>query len=393
MSVRQWRGKWWSDNIDQFGTRHRHSFATKREAVAHDMEMRSAISSGSYRPDAAKTKVADIAAAFIKDCEERVAIGELRRTTADNYIGHTRRYILGELDMGASTRPDLKGAFFKHPLGNMRLMDVDNDVLERFRRTLLMQGLSQGTVRLVLVTLNRVFRLAKGRRLIGHNPVKEYQEDRGKYGKAIEGKTEVSIPERETVQRLISVASPYGRLAIMFAALTGLRSGEQRALPWRNVDLDKRVVRVERTIDRYGSFKVPKTKAGVREVPIPPVLAEALRDHLATTAWPGPDDLVFGNAKGKPVYHGTLNKGVYARAWASLLATEEGARLKRVSWKSLRHFAVSTWIDKNVPVKRVQRWAGHATAQITLDTYAHLFEKEQHASVIDEIGNEVVGLD
>jgi integrase len=63
----------------------------------------------------------------------------------------------------------------------------------------------------------------------------------------------------------------------MFA---GLRRGELMALRWEDVDLAAGVVHVERSCDiEKGEFLTPKSKAGVRTVPIVGALAP-YRDHL-----------------------------------------------------------------------------------------------------------------
>ena len=44
---------------------------------------------------------------------------------------------------------------------------------------------------------------------------------------------------------------------------------------------------------------------------------------------------------------------------------------------ALRHFFASLMIDQGFSPKRVQNLLGHATIQMTLDVYAHLFPPEQ----------------
>ncbi|MES2860076.1 MAG: hypothetical protein V4701_01310 [Pseudomonadota bacterium] len=115
MQVRQYRGKWVADYSDQFGKRHRPSFDTKREANEHLIEAKSSIMGGTFRSEASKTTVAQVANNFIDDCRQRVAIGELGASTSHNYIGHTERYILGTSDLASPTRTHLKGQFFPLP--------------------------------------------------------------------------------------------------------------------------------------------------------------------------------------------------------------------------------------------------------------------------------------
>ncbi len=61
---------------------------------------------------------------------------------------------------------------------------------------------------------------------------------------------------------------------------------------------------------------------------------------------------------------------------------------KRFNWHALRHFAVSCWIDADLPPKTVQTFAGHSTLAVTMDIYGHLFKKSAHNDVMDAIAKE-----
>ena len=50
----------------------------------------------------------------------------------------------------------------------------------------------------------------------------------------------------------------------------------------------------------------------------------------------------------------------------------------RFGWHALRHFAISTWNEAKFSLKAVQGFAGHASAQMTLDRYGHLFKDDDH---------------
>ena len=69
------------------------------------------------------------------------------------------------------------------------------------------------------------------------------------------------------------------------ALFTGIRRGELLALRWSNVDLeaaDKRITvgeAIEETKADGIRFKTPKTKNGIRDVSLPDIVVDALRDH------------------------------------------------------------------------------------------------------------------
>jgi integrase len=50
--------------------------------------------------------------------------------------------------------------------------------------------------------------------------------------------------------------------------------------------------------------------------------------------------------------------------------------LEVFTWRTLRHFAVSCWIDAGLPPKAVQTFAGHKSLQVSMDRYEHLFKSD-----------------
>jgi len=71
---------------------------------------------------------------------------------------------------------------------------------------------------------------------------------------------------------------------------------------------------------------------------------------------------------------------------------ETRIRQPRYTLHELRHAAASLWIEQRVNPKRVQRWMGHSSIQVTFDTYGHLFDQaDQDAAVAAAIEREVLG--
>jgi integrase len=88
---------------------------------------------------------------------------------------------------------------------------------------------------------------------------------------------------------------------VLLAAWLGLRFGELAELRRGDVDLDGRVVRVQRGVTRAaGELWVgdPKSEAGRRTVGIPPHLVPMLADHLEAHVGADPGALLF------PARHG-----------------------------------------------------------------------------------------
>jgi integrase len=151
---------------------------------------------------------------------------------------------------------------------------------------------------------------------------------------------------------------------------TGLRFGEFAGLRFHRVHLD-RAVPVLQVVDtryqagRFGSgFKPrPKSDAGFREVPLAPLVVEAIRRQLPAGA--GPDALVFtGPGGGNGVPAGTrtiLSRHSFRRLYQSAVQ-RAGAHLAHLQLRGphdLRH-TFSTWLeDAGIPARVIDELMGH----------------------------------
>ncbi len=157
------------------------------------------------------------------------------------------------------------------------------------------------------------------------------------------------------------------RLVVLFIAYTGVRFGEMAALKVKRLDLTRRrAVIAESVTPVQGKGLVwgtPKSHQR-REVSIPSFLVADLDAHVAGKE---PDDLVFGGIrKGQPLRVSTF-RSAFSTAAASI-------GIPGLHPHELRHTAASLAIASGADAKVVQKMLGHASATMTLDTYAHLFE-------------------
>ncbi len=162
----------------------------------------------------------------------------------------------------------------------------------------------------------------------------------------------------------------------MFACLTGCRQSEILGLAWDNVDLESGRIFIRQTY-HDGKFFPPKSQAGRRTIDIPPILVEELKAHqlrqmveLETNEY----NLVFTTTEGTPMDKRNVVRRV-------LDPSRNLAGLRKVGFHSLRHSYVSMLISQGENVKTIQSLVGHASANMTWDTYGHLFEGAGRAAV------------
>jgi integrase len=157
----------------------------------------------------------------------------------------------------------------------------------------------------------------------------------------------------------------------------GLRLGEALALRWRNAHLDgpNPRLKVVEALDDKGNFKPPKSASGVREISLPVIAIEALRQHRVAqlerrmkigAGRLSDDDLLFSRVAGGPLCTTSASIG-----WGKKMdRLGEG----QITFHSLRHWHGSWLISLGLPITAIARRLGHSSPKITLDVYAHALE-------------------
>lgn len=175
---------------------------------------------------------------------------------------------------------------------------------------------------------------------------------------------------------------------VRFLAYTGLRWGEATGLEVRHIDFKRRRLNVERNaVIVNGHVRVGTPKPNERRSVVYPEFLDAALRRAARNK--SDDDLVWAADAGGHLRPGNAVSGWFAgackraRAKHALLAQEARERgeesseeMPRVTPHDLRHTAASLAISAGANVKAVQRMLGHASAAMTLDTYADLFEDD-----------------
>lgn len=193
----------------------------------------------------------------------------------------------------------------------------------------------------------------------------------------------------------IKTAEKYPEEGLFFLIMlyTGCRPQEVCRLRMKDYDRENRILSVETALKADGSTGAPKSKAGIREIPVPDVLAEKL-DALKKR----PGDLIVTTAEGKP-----LLKTSRRRLWNKFkrhMEIENGAELFRnavveptlpedLKPYCYRHTYCTDLQDAEVPVTVAYRLMGHANIAITAEIYTH-HSKQSFEDARDKINTHVV---
>ena len=160
------------------------------------------------------------------------------------------------------------------------------------------------------------------------------------------------------------------------AFFTGLRKGEIHGLRWS--DIDGALLSVRRSVAQKMKGEdretPPKTKSSIRTLQMPASLIEVLDEHKKRKQRLedfSEDDKICGN--GRSLRDGTIDKK--NRGYAEL------AGLDRIRIHDFRHSHVSVLANAGINIQEIARRLGHTKIEETLNTYSHMYAREEEKAV------------
>jgi integrase len=248
----------------------------------------------------------------------------------------------------------------------------------------------------VMVSLGSIFAEAVSDGLVARNVVRERSRSKGRRkgtAKRLKPVVEAGrdMPTVEEMKAILEAAKPRWRTFLLVAAFTGMRVSELRGLRWEDVDLKESVIRIRQRADKNGVMGMPKSEAGKkRSISIGPKVVQTLREWKLKS---GGSELVFpsqaqhNNSNKVLALSSIIRLGLIPAVLAAGLKTKDGEP-KYSGMHCLRHFHASFCLN---PVSRgglgmtpqeVQARLGHASITITMDTYGHLFPKQDDSKAM-----------
>jgi integrase len=267
-------------------------------------------------------------------------------------------------------------------LAKMKIRDLTIFEVERLYQRLTEQGVSIRNVRYVHSLLHKSLKDANLRGLIHNNPAHGARQPKMP-------KKEMQILDEYQVMQFLLVAKGHRFEALFNLAIkTGMRQGEILGLKWSDISWQGSSLRVLRKVYREKGkgrvFSPPKTRAGLRTIPLGSETLRLLQEHrkqqevqkvLAGDRW-REHGLIFPSKVGTPYSASSL-----LNDYKEVL---EAAGLPQVRFHALRHTAASIMLNRGVPPFVVSKILGHSEPSITLNTYGHLIP-----IMHEELGNQM----
>lgn len=233
------------------------------------------------------------------------------------------------------------------------------EIINKFASELLVEGLTEKTVKDILIILGQILKY-------GDINIKIPMPKVSKNEIQILKKEEQSKLEEELLGNLNE-----GTFGIYFCLYTGLRIGELCALQWKNIDLVNKKVKIKKTLIRIKNpdeqarkktiiiMDEPKSSSSIREIPIPDFLIPLMTNFSQNVT----DDtfLISGNEK-------FIETRTYFNNYKKILNKLD---LVIYNFHALRHTFATRCIENGCDPKTLSEILGHSSVKITLERYVH----------------------
>lgn len=268
-------------------------------------------------------------------------------------------------------------------VGKILFSELDAEILDGIFWEGRQGSLSNSLQKSIACVLNQILDYAA---LHHHGPMCRYSSPKKKKDSR---PTEILNPSEQTrlLRCLYDQMDEY-KLGIIVCISTGLRLGEICSLKWKDIDLDKKILYVNTTVQRIAvdgkDTKTmllegePKSVFSKREIPLPDELVELLMPYRSNAG----EYVINRNRPMEPrTYQNKFQK--YLRS----------AGVKRTNFHTLRHTFATNCVNGGMDIKSLSEILGHSDVKITLNCYMHptLETKRQYMNALSSIYGQLMG--
>ena len=363
--------RWYAYWRDQVGEQHGKCFQRRKDADAFLVEVQKEVKDGTFQK-VQPTLMQDVFAAWVKDLETRVKLGEVRASTAATATCLLRVHLAPEVD-------DVE---YAGGLGRYRSDRFTPTVMAEWRAGLA-EKVDAGDM--ARKSFNNVFTLARQIFKWARHPARAYLA-----GDPLVGQKRLKVRKREAefleeddMAVLLAATSEDCEVNALIHVMLflGLRRGEAFGLKWHDVEAHQdhgARVHVRRSVYNRKVTET-KTSSSERTVDAPASVIDALRRHRKANP-PMHSDFVFRTSTGKPHDPNSW----YRRVFGPL--RERAGLREGITLHSLRHTFASLLLRQGEGLKYTSEQLGHSSVQITGDLYGHVMtsQRERAMSRLDE---------
>lgn len=335
-------------------------FSKKKTADSHRLAVEVASPADAVLEKRGQCTVETAANEFLKHQEDRLSDGRIGKNRIRSLTNDVNLYVI----------PILGG---RH-LNELRGPDVEAFYAEMRRK----HDLSPRSAKDRVYTFSLIEDFARRRQWTSQHSAREALKELRGVSKSIvstftEGQIKMLLDTIESKgPNLKRRSAAMVQCFVHLATFCGLRFGEIVALKANSVDYVGRVILVRESLLFDDTLKGPKTRAGVRDVPFPPHLADVLLAWQAQWYVRNDRGLLFRTQTGGPISNENFH-----RQWRDVLKRAGLYDETDVfHFHALRHFASSWMIENGMSVMDVAALLGHAKYDTTLQVYAHSIRRQ-----------------
>ena len=182
----------------------------------------------------------------------------------------------------------------------------------------------------------------------------------------------LSTSEQEFLVNKIKQDINRENIGILLSLYAGLRLGEVCALQWQDIDFNKGIIKITKTLQRIEDtdkstgnktkiiIDTPKSIKSVRKVPIPDFLLSELK-ILSERSFPQ-----------EYILTGTKTRYTEPRAYQYRFKRFlEQTGIRDINYHALRHTFATRAVEQKMDIKTLSEILGHSSVSFTLDRYVH----------------------